>query len=277
MSRLTKLAAVTFAGALLFSACSSKESGEAGKDQDSSPATTSAPTTSAPKATTTIDTADDEELATSALIGTSDLPPGEWSAGTIDSSKGDSDTASGDLLKVASCRKLVDDRDAVEAESTGRASITFSQGTDEEIQISNDVELWPSAATVEQIGKITNSPGFQTCMSDALAREMGNSGDATVTPTDVQVTAFNVGVDANAVGVDFITGATVRFSMDLGGMPASGMVRFVFIGSGRGLASVSLMAFEVPGLTQGVDLDSLDLAKTVRAAAENLAEITSSR
>ncbi|WP_334142749.1 hypothetical protein [Rhabdothermincola sp.] len=93
----------------------------------------------------------------------------------------------------------------------------------------------------------------------------------------MQVTAYNVGVDANAVGVDFITGATVRFSMDIGGVPAGGVVRFVFIGSGRGLASVSLMAFEVPGITQAVDLDSLDLARTVRAAASNLSEITSSR
>lgn len=276
MSRPLKGAAAALCAVLFLSACSSKDSNEAvrtettGEAQEQSTATTEAPA----KATTTVDTDNDEELAKSALISVSDLPPGEWAADVATSSAGDDSDGAAMLRKIPSCKKLVKDSKAIEAESTGRASIGFSQGAETQIQISNDVELWPSAETVEQIGTMTDAAGFQECMSDALAEQLAESADSPFTPDGFQVSGFNVGVDADDAGVDFITGVTIRFEINMEGMTGSGTVRMVFIGSGRGLATVSLMGFELPGFTGPVSLDSIDLAKPVEAAAAKLAEIT---
>ncbi|MCX7620382.1 MAG: hypothetical protein N2037_06000, partial [Acidimicrobiales bacterium] len=80
-------------------------------------------------------------------------------------------------------------------------------------------------------------------------------------------------------GVEFISGVTVRFTLDMGGLGngGEGSVRLVFIGAGRGLATVSLMATEVPGMTAPVDPQSIDLTKTVEAAAEKLVKVLEDR
>jgi hypothetical protein len=276
MTRPSKAATLALCAGLLLAACSSKESKEAdrrettGTTQEQASATTEAPA----KTTTTVDTDNDEELARSALITVSDLPPGEWTTGSTDSSAGNDSDGAGRLRKVPSCKKLVEDPKAIEASSTGRASVEFSRGADSQIQISNDVELWPSAETVKQIGTLTDAPGFQECMSDAISSQMADNAESPFAPSGFRVSGFNVGVDAESAGVDFITGVTIKFNLSIEEMTGSGTVRMVFIGSGRGLATVSLMGFEMPSLSEPVNLDSIDLAKPVKAAAAKLAKIT---
>ena len=278
MSRTKKAAAVALAAGLLFTSCSSDEEPVAtGGNNEASSGTSAPAATSAPKetTTTTIDTSNDEELAKGALIGTSDLPSGEWSTGDITSSSGGTESGGSDFLDVPSCEALVSDTAAIKAESSGKASVEFTQGADSQVNLMNEVELWPSADTVEQIGNITDSADFAKCMSDAMAQEMSGDGASGVTPTDLKVTAFNVGIDADDVGVDFVTGVNLRFGIDVGGgMSGGGLVRFIFIGADRGLATVGITAFEVPGMTAPVDIESLDLAATARAAGRNLVEAT---
>ncbi|MCX7620383.1 MAG: hypothetical protein N2037_06005, partial [Acidimicrobiales bacterium] len=184
MSPTKRLIALTVAPLLLFVACSKKEDDSVAMSGTSATTTettgtTIAPATTAAKqrsTTSTVDTSDDEELAKDALLEISDLPAGEWSASEIESSAGEKSEGSADFTKVESCKELVDDQRAIEAESSGRASVRFSQGMAEEIQIGSDVELWPSVDTVRQIGKIVDDPGFQRCMTDMFESQASGSG-----------------------------------------------------------------------------------------------------
>jgi len=282
MGRTGKAAVAAVTVLALMTACSKKDDTAATTASSTTTAgssdSTATPKTEAPATTrTTVDTSNDSELAKQALVGTSDLPPGEWAksssktTGTTSSSK----SGAGDLLKTPSCKKLVNDAEAASAEATGKASEEFTQGSQKEVQLQNDVALYASAKTTAEIGRITDSGDFSTCISDALKTQMRSSGSSEAKITDLKATAFNIGVNKDDLNVDFVTGVSLRFTIEAtGGVTAQAVGRLVFIGSGRGLSNVSLLAVQIPGLTGTVDIDSLDIKPTVKAAAQNLVSIT---
>lgn len=280
MSRTRKAAAVALAAGLLFAGCSKKDdvkaSGGEGSNEASSatskPASTEAPATSEPKGTTTttVDTSNDGQIAKDALIGTSDLPPGEWSTDTSSSS---SSSDSGELLDVPTCKALVTDVEAAKAKATGKASEQFSQGTDQSVVLGNDVEIYASRDAVRQIGTVTDSKDFSKCFLDFIRTQQG-SDEGTL--SDITVTAFNVDIDKDALKVDFVTGLNIRFTLEFSGNTVNAVVRAVFVGVDRGLTIVNVAAFEVPGMTAPVDIESLEIAPTVRAAAKSLKDALAS-
>lgn len=279
MSRTRKAAAVALAAGLLFAGCSKKDdvkaSGGEGSNEASSatskPASTEAPATSEPKGTTTtIDTSKDGQIAKDALIGTSDLPAGEWATDTSSSS---SSSDSGELIDVPSCKALVTDAEAAKAKATGKASEQFTQGADQTVNLGNDVEIYASRDAVRQIGTITDSKDFSKCFLDFIRTQQG-SDEGNL--SDITVTAFNVDIDKEALKVDFVTGLNIRFTLDFAGNTANVVVRAVFVGVDRGLTIVSLTAVEVPGMTAPVDIESLQIAPTVRAAAKSLKDALAS-
>lgn len=280
MGRTSKAAVAAMTVLALMTACSKKDDTAATTASSTSTTAASSETTAkteAPGTTrTTVDTSNDTELAKQALVGTSDLPPGEWAktpkttTGTTSGSGG-----AGDLLKTPSCKKLVNDAEAATAEATGKASEEFTQGSQKEVTLQNDVALYGSAKTTAEIGRITDSGDFSTCIADALKTQMRRSGSSDATVTNLKATAFNIGVDKQDLNVDFVTGVSLRFTIEAtGGVTADAVGRLVFIGSGRGLSNVSLLAVQIPGLTSTVDIDSLDIKPTVKAAAQNLVSVT---
>ena len=224
--------------------------------------------------TTAGSAAKDDTLAQQALVATSDLPPGQWVKGTVVSTSG---FGGSDLLKTPSCTQLVSDATAATAPPTGKAAEELTQGADKQITLTNDVALYASASTPTEIGGITGSPGFTACILDAVKSQSASSGSAASQVSNVQATTFDVGVTSGDVGVGFVTGLNLSFDVDTGtgtGATTQAVGKLVFIGAGRGVSTVSLLAVQVPGAGTPVDVTSLDIKPTVKAAAQNLVSVT---
>jgi hypothetical protein len=268
---------VGLAAGLLLSACSSdnkdNETSTAGNNEatsDTKAAESTTTSSSTSTTTTTLDTSKDDELAKQALLATSDLPAGSWTKSEDTSS----DDSSVKLLDIPSCKVLAGDATAAAAKPTGKASAEFAQGDQDEVFLGNDVELYASKDTLKEVKTMTNSADFGTCFTDFIKKQMTSGADGgDMTFDEIKVSAFNIGVSSDDVGVDFLTGIRFTFSSEIGGAVATGDFRGVFIGVDRGLSTVSIGGISVPDLGLVTDIDSVDLKPTVKAAGKNLVSV----
>jgi hypothetical protein len=108
------------------------------------------------------------------------------------------------------------------------------------------------------------SPGVAGCFQAAMRAQAAHVPGTTV--IDVDVTRYDVGLRPADLGVEFVGGVTIAMTVESDGKRVPMTIRVVSIRAGGGLVTMTVTG-EGPRGSRQV-LDALDLAGTVRAAAQ---------
>ena len=202
---------------------------------------------------------DDDFSAGKALLQDSHLPAGDWARRATPACRWS--LASGDMLTVDECVKLADARVARRTGNAKRTWVDEQQG----VRLDTQIELYPSRATPDVVGRLVANPQFETCVENALTEQAAD--DPAVEIDDVEVSDFDTGVDPTELEVGFVDGTTVTMNVTGDGETGRVVIRAVVFGIGGVLGSVTAT---VEGDGDEAALDDLDWRATMRAAVEDM-------
>ena len=137
-----------------------------------------------------------------------DLSPGEWVEQGSSSCRWSS--SSQQLLDVPECAALVPDPAAIADEHTGNGRATWLDLA-HDIRLDHRSELYPSPAKPEAFQAVFSSPLLPACLTAVLQQRASRSPDGELGA--VEVTAFDPGVPAAELGVDYVGGIDVSTTL----------------------------------------------------------------
>jgi len=182
-----------------------------------------------------------------------------------------------ELLRVPECRSAAATAGSPANDETrnGNARVTFSRAG--LAQLDDRIEIYTSRQNVDAIRAMLAGTSIPACYAAALHARATDEPRTSV--RNIRVSRFAVQPDAAALGLGFpaaagypadtgfADGVDITFTKTTRGKRTPVAMRVITFGSGGLMSTVTLI-----GATPA-DLDAIDLASTLRAAAKNFTDM----
>jgi hypothetical protein len=209
---------------------------------------------------------DDDIPAQQALLNESQLPSGDWTSKSASLCRW---SISGqDLLSISECTAIVADAEGLEEERTGNARAAWVRAGGA-VLLDDRAELYPSRRKPAAVQALFTGPGLSDCLEAAMRQQAAKAPSVKI--VEIEVSSYEVGLDAAELGVGFVDGVSISMKVESNGQSRRVAVRVVSFVLGGGLGTVTVTGTAPAG--ERPDLDAIDLAASVRAAAKNFIAI----